>query len=1219
MPEIYGEHFRRRGTASRKTLFRYEEEEFVWPEDDVHDEACTERESSPQEGPFISVPVGEGSYPEKMQTLVKDMTSFRSRRRKKRSSSHSHRTSRENNEETHSKDTVLQEDKETTQDEVPSDKKEGPTQDKAKAAPSLVEIRSLEETTTKDTPMPAIDRSIVSPDEERAMMDHSPTICRKVVDKEVSPHGKNVLEVFYCRIGASPFSSASEQDDGAQKLPRKRRFGLESATTKRKKLALQSEELMDALTSNAVDSPLRDVGESSEQSTILQKTLADLVKETSLVTKRDFFSHPTYTPFLVLDFSVSEAIKISQGRIGSSQDEKLHWFQSSGGEKHHFCLGYVSTNKENVNGYWNSKEGRYLRWTAHVLDWIQTYGHDSGRLFESFPRPLQIGASSDEGACVLRLGFTCNDESVFKYEILGTLEDLMHLHHSYNNGPIPETIVAWLVMEVLRCACSLHRCGVTHNDMGLDTFLLVRRKISPSENFENYEWFLMCADLGSAAIIAATEVLNEKSQNVAGWHFKHDLYSVANIANLLLNGGVPLSCKRRSDGSIDLPWKRHIFSNIYFRGQMAWEDLFRNLLNPTNSACGMHLVDFDTFGRVVKHDDTWPEEMTDACKLVKSVSKMDGAELRFLDRLMEHMHHIRINGQWRIPKIDRFPTKLIDNIFENQGEACRTQEASINKENKEEWRNTALEGQLSATLEERNTAASLLADKEKEVRLAKENCETKLKEAESKYQEKLRQQQMQADTRLQEVKDAFMQRLEMLRHDHTIEMQTTRQRFWGGSEINKRQMESMWLQERTTMQLLAVSRERELLAALARKDCELEHMKGLLSESVVRLKVEHQQQDSVKEREQGAANARLEAANVHLSERLNAQVKGIQKEKDKLQKDYERLRKEKDEVTKKNKEQEKQLRAALEESENKFDLKLAEKDEKLELARRRVEGKLNSAKSLVIILEKRLETAQEKILEAEGIRVQALQRLRRDHEEALISLKEQLRVETESQRAQLTELQKKLSDQANERKRLEVRLTELGDELSRSKAAMNEQSCLFEEAVQPLKDKISHLQAEVMDKDAAMKVYKERLEAREKAIAHRESALKSQRQSFELQQSQQDEGLCKRESDLQRRREEFEVEMHRRRSEWDQKTQDRQAREANEPQRSTAKNGASASLASATGRRPRGYKTREPKLSSLIIPGQSLSMAGVFQRISHKHGSGRLVIEDPSDDSEVEL
>ena len=149
--------------------------------------------------------------------------------------------------------------------------------------------------------------------------------------------------------------------------------------------------------------------------------------------------------------------------------------------------------------------------------------------------------------------------------------------------------------------------------MGLDTFLLVSRKLSPGENDENHEWFLVCVDFDSAAIVATEEALNEKSKNVAGWHFKHDLYNIANIANLLLTGGIPLFCEMRGNGSVDLPWKHHIFLNVYFRGQTAWEDLFWNLLNPMNSACGMHLVDFDASGHIVKHDGTWPEQMTDAC------------------------------------------------------------------------------------------------------------------------------------------------------------------------------------------------------------------------------------------------------------------------------------------------------------------------------------------------------------------------------------------------------------------------------------------------------------------------------------------------------------------------------------------------------------------------------------------------------------------------------
>ena len=97
------------------------------------------------------------------------------------------------------------------------------------------------------------------------------------------------------------------------------------------------------------------------------------------------------------------------------------------------------------------------------------------------------------------------------------------------------------------------------------------------------------------------------------------------------------------------------------------------------------------------------------------------------------------------------------------------------------------------------------------MRLGTENCGSKLKEAELAYQEKLQQQQTQADARLQEVKETFTQRLEMLKHDHTIELKTICQQFLGGSEMDKRQMESMCQHERTSMQVTAESCEQELL------------------------------------------------------------------------------------------------------------------------------------------------------------------------------------------------------------------------------------------------------------------------------------------------------------------------------------------------------------------------------------------------------------------------
>jgi hypothetical protein len=666
------------------------------------------------------------------------------------------------------------------------------------------------------------------------------------------------------------------------------------------------------------------------------------------------------------------------------------------------------------------------------------------------------------------------------------------------------------------------------------------------------------------------------------------------------------------DGSVDLPWQRYIFKNIYLRGQIAWEDLFQALLNQTSSACGMHLVDFDTLAGP-PDGTTWRQKMMDACRLVESVSNMGGADLCVLDRLMEHMHQIKPDGQWKIPTNDRFPVKLSDNAIEDTENICLGQDVHQNQKSCQAF---AFEDQILAMMNERSMAESLLLDKQNEIQLVKDNCGARLQAAKSTYQQQLDQQQTQGDKRLREAEAAFTQRLTKLGSDHAVEKEASRQQLIHASRMDERRMKNGFL--------MAAPREQRLLAALSQGNSKL---KRLSSESTRRQNFDQQhQQVTARDCESSLLIARLQAVNGNLIEKLSAiakQLNEIQKEKDDLQKDYENLRNERNEDATNNKETEKQLRATLKESEKAFELKLAQKDNMLERARR-AEAQLNSAKSLVIVLEKRLETAEEKV--AERTRVQALHALHKDHKEALTLLKEQHGVETEAQRAELEGLERKFSDQAKELTRVEAWSTGLKDELTRVEAALKGQSQLFKQTVQPLRDEVSRLKSEMTDKDAAIIYLKRTLGDREQALA-RQEFLSSKSQALERQKLQQDKSLRKRERDLQRRMEDFEAEMLRRLSEWDQKAQVPPARDTNVPQRRYSRDGVkrkspSASQESAAKGKSRGSNKRGQKLaSSLIIPGQSLTMAGVVQQISRKHGASRVVIDEPSDsdDSEVEL
>jgi serine/threonine protein kinase len=247
---------------------------------------------------------------------------------------------------------------------------------------------------------------------------------------------------------------------------------------------------------------------------------------------------------------------------------------------------------------------------------------------------------------VLWLNLTSERDSSIEFDVMGTLEDIMHMHARFNIGPLPESISAHIISQVLQCVGTLHRAGVTHNDLGLDSFLLVRRKLGGEQ-----EWYLVCTGLGAKAIVCKDPVGKRGDKNRKRWPFNRDLYGVANIAHLLLSGGSPLAWKRDVSGSIALQ-STHAYSSIFMRGKLTWECLFQTLLNPMDETSSLDLAE----------SGKWGEKMLSAINMLRTVSgrsEQNGARNKgFFNELMEHIRHKQV-ASFSIRPNERFPVKLI--------------------------------------------------------------------------------------------------------------------------------------------------------------------------------------------------------------------------------------------------------------------------------------------------------------------------------------------------------------------------------------------------------------------------------------------------------------------------------------------------------------------------------------------------------------------------------
>ena len=121
------------------------------------------------------------------------------------------------------------------------------------------------------------------------------------------------------------------------------------------------------------------------------------------------------------------------------------------------------------------------------------------------------------------------------------MQDIFNLHVQFCVEPIPEPVIACLVLQILEIITILHHCGVAHNNLGLESFILMQEEsICHSDVDENNPpvWSLRLIDFGDKSSIF-TNYYNVSSTNTEfdghSKHFEKDVHSVAGIVQAFLS------------------------------------------------------------------------------------------------------------------------------------------------------------------------------------------------------------------------------------------------------------------------------------------------------------------------------------------------------------------------------------------------------------------------------------------------------------------------------------------------------------------------------------------------------------------------------------------------------------------------------------------------------------------------------------------------------------
>ena len=217
------------------------------------------------------------------------------------------------------------------------------------------------------------------------------------------------------------------------------------------------------------------------------------------------------------------------------------------------------------------QENPYITWEAIVLFTLRTRAEElddckslvsdnfvSARSFFSSPTAVQANGKT--------LSLLVNDG----VEIFGTLQDVFSLHQNRSSGMIPEPVVASFALMAIEAVSAMHACGVVHNNVGMDSFLVAK---GVDKNSQQDQWFLQMIGFGDKSIVLTC---HETDCNQT--HYEHDYNCLANVIHQLLSGGIGITFTVNRDGSIEFASKQFIIGNLFLRGALSWCALLEALL-----------------------------------------------------------------------------------------------------------------------------------------------------------------------------------------------------------------------------------------------------------------------------------------------------------------------------------------------------------------------------------------------------------------------------------------------------------------------------------------------------------------------------------------------------------------------------------------------------------------------------------------------------------------
>lgn len=287
----------------------------------------------------------------------------------------------------------------------------------------------------------------------------------------------------------------------------------------------------------------------------------------------------------------------------------------------------------------------YVSWEAYVLftlgnrafnldDNQHSLSKESTLANRYFPKPISIDNSNKKLSLTVDAAQLLNDSP--KQQIFGTLQDLFDLHQKYQFGPIPESVLAQLTIQAIQAVSAIHACGVVHNDITLNSFLITKYVSNDGSNTDS--WHLQLVEFGyKSLVINCEEQTNEKCE---GDHFEHDYKCLANVIHMLITGGMHIALTADC-GHLEYTTKAFLKCNMFMRGALSWCALLDALMCIGNDFDYCHIqIDHPLDVFEVAASDSDPKcrknQIGWACRLLHEISTTNMSLASFLNGLCDY-------------------------------------------------------------------------------------------------------------------------------------------------------------------------------------------------------------------------------------------------------------------------------------------------------------------------------------------------------------------------------------------------------------------------------------------------------------------------------------------------------------------------------------------------------------------------------------------------------